>query len=598
MRTVPPPLDTLRAAGPSRLAARALRRLRYGLVYPWAGGRLYPTPAGHHRVGLPCDEGAAAAAVGPGLEADARALGANRFALSGQPTLDFRRGVDWQAPGSDPLWRYTLHYGEWALTLLFAWLRSGRPEHRQALIRLLDDWIERNPVGARPGWEPYPISRRLCAWTRVANVLQTDPDAERFVEARLLPSLLQQARLLAANLERDLGNNHLIANYKALAWVGLALPGAPDTAALAARGLAGCWTELLRQVLADGAHDERSTSYHTLVLCDLVEVRALAAWAGVAVPPEVESRLAAMVAFLAALRGPDGSWPLLNDSVPGYPMDPRAALLAAGSAAGAGGDPGYAAWLGKSAALPALATAAPDPGPLAVFREAGYAVAREGAGEMLILDAGPMGPAHLPGHGHADALAISLWASGRPRLVDPGVSTYWDPLWRNRLRATAAHSTVTVDGQDQCVFWGPFRVAFAPPARLLDCSSSRLAGEHLGYRRLASPLVHRRQVCRAGRAAWQLDDWFEGGGSHDFALTLALAPGATLELSGSASGRARFADGGRLDIVVPSPPAGARATVEDGAVATGWNQLAPARRYVLRWRAQAPCACRVVLETA
>ena len=35
-----------------------------------------------------------------------------------------------------------------------------------------------------------------------------------------------------------------------------------------------------------------------------------------------------MLQFLADTQAPDGTWPMVNDSVPGYPMDPRSVLLA------------------------------------------------------------------------------------------------------------------------------------------------------------------------------------------------------------------------------------------------------------------------------
>ena len=58
--------------------------------------------------------------------------------------------------------------------------RSRPPRHRRAhatarrLIALVADWIDGNPVGSEPGWEPYPLSRRLVAWSRLPLVLGGD----------------------------------------------------------------------------------------------------------------------------------------------------------------------------------------------------------------------------------------------------------------------------------------------------------------------------------------------------------------------------------------------------------------------------------------
>ena len=60
----------------------------------------------------------------------------------------------------------------------------------------------------------------------------------------------------------------------------------------------------------------------------------------------------------------------------------------------------------------------------------------------------------------------------------------------------AVHNTVTIDNTDPCVFWGPFRVAYPPRARLLEWSENHVMGEHEGYRRLKKPVLHRRKIER------------------------------------------------------------------------------------------------------
>jgi len=92
-----------------------------------------------------------------------------------------------------------------------------------------------------------------------------------FWRSRLAPSLWQQTQVLRANLERDLVNNHLMANYRALAWMGLLFKGWSEAGPWRDIGLTGLWEQMRLQVLSDGVHDERSISYHTLVLQDLLE---------------------------------------------------------------------------------------------------------------------------------------------------------------------------------------------------------------------------------------------------------------------------------------------------------------------------------------
>lgn len=606
--------NTIRTVGLSQVVNRSIRRLRsYSCLYPWAASHLFPMPiftdggwpAPH---GLQAFNEAAAAGSIPreGLLKEAEDLCRHRFAFLNKPLVDLGNPVDWcKASGGDPLWRYCLHYGKWAFILVQAFLATGKKVFRDGLIRLIADWIGHNPVGSRPGWEPYPLSRRIVVWSRVALALAGDEMWNEFWRERLAPSLWQQTRLIEANLEKDLANNHLIANYRALGWMGLLFPNWPQADLWRKVGLTGLWTEMRRQVLPDGVHDERSISYHTIVLQDLLEIWHICQVTGHFVPEDVVHTLRGMFQFLAHMQAPNGSYPMVNDTVPGYPMDPRSVLLAGGRLLGcpelvscsSGANPSYAAWFGGAALTrdgsKGKTTSRP---PVAAYPDAGYVVLQNETGNYLCFDAGPMGPDHLPGHGHADALSFILYGGGRPLIVDPGVYSYHDKSWRDHFRSTAAHNTVSIDGQDQCVFWGAFRVAYPPEVRLLEWSENHVVGEHEGYCRLRRPVLHRRRIERRTSVEWELFDRFEGRGEHDFALTLQLAPGAEAKLNGDAGVSVRWPGGLRLEIIPVSPPSGSKDSIEDGWVSPGWNIKEKAPRYVLRWRSMVPVESRLILK--
>ena len=604
--------DTLRRAGMGRIARRLSRRFRRRCLYPLLGPWLFPSsrggisdldPAGE----LPgIEEGLLGGTTDlDGLLQGAEEVSQNQFRYLNLPPVNMGNPIAWRSlPYEDPLWSLQLHHGEWALVLAHALRFSGEGRFREALLRLLTDWVEHNPVGWGAGWEPYPTCLRMVYWSKAAMVLAGDPGWQDFSRRILAPSLRQQANYLALNLEEDLGNNHLLANYRALAWMGLLFPRWPEAAQWRELGLAGLWREMNRQVLDDGVHDEISVSYHLLVLQDLMETRKLCQAAGEPVPEEVEGTLERMVCFLGSILAPDGTYPMLNDTVPGYPLDPREVLFPSenisrwpeGMELRQEVERSYASWLTGTLPGPSRTKWGEGAGPsVKVFPRAGYAVLRSGADEMLSFDAGPMGPAHLQGHGHADALSFSLFAGGRWLLTDPGVFSYHDPFWRSHFRSTRAHNTVSVDGQDQCVFWGPFRVAYPPSARLLDWGEDSVAGEHQGYARLKDPLVHRRQLRRRGQGEWEIADHFSGRGIHDFLFNLQLAPGGRAEVSGL-NAESRWPDGVTLKILCPAAPAGAKAGMDTGWVSSGWNLKEEVPRYVLRWRGRVPLENRVILK--
>ena len=587
-------ISTLSNTGVTRISYRIARRMRYRWIYPWAARYLFPmggskddgfvNPSASFVLGENSTPESNSHAL---LLEEAEQLGRHRFCFLNIPPVELGIPVDWRAAQrGDPLWKYNLHYGEWALTLSHVFLATAEDRFRSSLIGLIDDWIQNHRIGQSPGWEPYPISRRLLAWSRVGFMMKEDNTWQAFWRSSLAPSLAQQAAVLRRNLEHDLANNHLISNYRALAWMGLMFPGWPEAKKWRDVGLDGIWEEMRRQVLPDGVHNERSISYHTIVLQDLLETWWLANQTGVTVPEDVQPTLISMLKFLSDTQTPDGAWPMVNDSVPEYPINPESLLIAGARIFG------MKDWLTGAGEgrdkEPGLAK-------MTSFRDAGYVVLRDNAQNYLFFDAGPMGSELMSGHGHADALSFVLYAGGRPLVVDPGVYSYHDSNWRDYFRSMAVHNTVTIDNTDPCVFWGPFRVAYPPRARLLECSENHVMGEHEGYRRLKKPVLHRRRIERKASAKWELVDNFTGCDEHDFMLNLQFAPAAEAELNGL-NGEVRWPGGVCLEVSCPSFPPGAAAKIEKGWVSSGWNLKEESLRYVLRWHATVPLETRLILK--
>jgi uncharacterized heparinase superfamily protein len=307
---------------------------------------------------------------------------------------------------------------------------------------------------------------------------------------RLAASLWRQARVLSRSVEHDIGGNHVLRNAAALAIAGACLQ-APRLRAKGVRILRG---ELDAQLLPDGGHEERSPSYQRHIRAELADVRTVLDRAADHETTWLGSALDRMDAWLEALAGPDRTLPLLNDAWEGPP-------LASSSAS-----------------------------PFVDLADSGYVIMRHGS-DQAVLDVAPVAPAHLPAHAHADVLSFVLWADGRPLVVDPGAYEYAGPE-RDVFRATAAHSTVEVDGMDQCDFWGPFRAAGMPRVRRIrtDVGESAvvLVAEHDGYRRLADPAVHRRAFCWLPGDGVVVLDVLVAQRPHRVRSALQLAPGVVL----------------------------------------------------------------------
>lgn len=321
------------------------------------------------------------------------------------------------------------------------------------------DWLVRCGKPRLPAWHPYPTSGRLVAWCAAlshASLLSG-------IREQMLASAWTQIRWLKRCVEHDIGGNHVLRNAIALV-VGGACLGDRRTEE---GGRSLLKRELGRQLLADGAHEERSPCYHRLILEDLRDVRAVLIRTRGEVPDWLEEAITEMAAWLTAITGPDGEVPPLNDG-----------------------------WDGPPSGGPAEPRT-----PVRELRGSGHVVL-ERSGAQALFDVGPLAPPHLPAHAHADALSVLVWAGGRPVLIDPGSCAYTGSA-RNRYRGTAAHNTVEVDGADQCEFWGSFRAAYMPlvlrgPVVELGPQCLAVRATHDGYSRLADPTIHERTLVWLG----------------------------------------------------------------------------------------------------
>jgi len=382
--------------------------------------------------------------------------------------------ADWNHPDRPKLWLYNLHYFD-DLTASNA---IDRSTWHHDLIRR---WLAENPPAQGNGWEPYPVSLRIVNWIKWA-LAERDRHPESKVpvplSAEVLHSLAVQSRYLRKRLEYHLLGNHLFANAKALVFAGLFFQG-EEAEEWLSRGLKILGAEIPEQILPDGGNFERSPMYHAIIHEDLLDLVNLYRAYGRDVHVDWLDACIRMRAWLKAMSHPEGGIALFNDAA--FGIAPNWAELDA-----------YAERLG-------LSRQEYPPRPLTRFPETGY-VRCEKEAAVLLLDVAPVGPDYIPGHAHADTLNFELSLFGRRVIVDSGTSTYEKNAERQRQRGTAAHNTVTINGEDSSEVWGGFRVARR--ARPFDVETGERAGKvrvacaHDGYRRLPGKPVHRRE--------WQL----------------------------------------------------------------------------------------------
>ncbi len=462
-------------------------------------------------------------------------------------------------------------------TLALAARLSGERAFADRAIRWLDDFTARNPLGHgihhTAGIEDA-VRVITLSWT----LALLGERAHDVALDRCLGLMAQQALHCRDHLSvGSSANNHLIAEYAALATLGALFPALRGADALRDQGLRGIEREALRQFDADGVSLEQSFGYvpfiWELMLTPLIACSA----AGSSISPPLRARLRASLEFARLVRLPDGRWPRIGD-------EDDARVLLAGSDESRLDLVGnaLAAWLEEdgiadgAGALAALMTgAAPRAGETrrvdaapraggssrpdapARTREAAdgvrltrdYTVWRE-RGLLVTFDHGALGLSPLAAHGHADALAITAHVGSVALIVDPGTFSYHaDRAARDRCRSTPVHATLHFGGRSQARMRGPFLWDGLPVVRAAEepvsaegagagGAAGKIANEIWWECRWTSGEIHRRRVAvEAGEIVIE-DRIMRGSGAE---ISFPLAPGAHVELDGT---RARVTFGG------------------------------------------------------
>ncbi|MCY9692568.1 heparinase II/III family protein [Paenibacillus alginolyticus] len=399
--------------------------------------------------------------------------------------------IDWNCPDVSHLWRYNLHYFEYAVELGCGWKATQNQLYYELTKRLVLDWIDNNSaVGINDGWHPYTISLRLVNWTYALSLFENAVEQDPIFYNTWISAYHDQVMFLRRNLEKDVLGNHLIENVKALIFASVCL-NFRDCEQILSSALGILISELREQVLSDGGHYERSPMYHQIILRDLLEIYRLLKINNIPSPIALGAAIEKMIVFQNESAHPDGDIALLNDSAFGIASKPETLRLfaqALGLAKAYDNDAisSHFDRLLLGDAIIELDKRVSGPNHVRVFNanDSGYYVYR-GMNLFLIADAGLASPEFLPAHAHSDfgTFELSYW---RERwIVDSGVYQYQGPL-RNEFRGTSAHNCLQINQVNQSDVWGSFRMAKrARPTKVqLEMNNGvwALSGTHDGYK--------------------------------------------------------------------------------------------------------------------
>ena len=202
-----------------------------------------------------------------------------------------------------------------------------------------------------------------------------------------------------------------------------------------------------------------------------------------------------MLGWLQAIVMSDGNIPLLNDSA--FGIAPSTAEIIS-----------YAKALGVEWEVASLGAS-------------GY---RKFNGDCYdaFVDVAALGPSYNLGHSHADTFTFVMNVSGKPFIVDTGVSTYSAGERRDYERSTRAHNTVIVNGIDSSHVWGAFRCAQRAAVEVHADDEHTVMASHDGYASIG--VIVRRTFVDKGNRLEIVDEVCGNKGNMEAVSTLLLSP--------------------------------------------------------------------------
>ncbi|BCH22159.1 heparinase II/III family protein [Mesorhizobium sp. L-8-10] len=337
-----------------------------------------------------------------------------RFPLSGH-LVETGGQSPFQIEVANRGWQKSLHGFRW-----LRHMRAAGTELASANARaLVSDWIAIH--GGRIAglaWDPAVTARRIIAWLQHSSVVLQG--AEFPFYRAFLKSLAIQIRYLRSMApEMPDGSERLRARI-ALAFANLSLPAPASALRNATRNLS---EELEQQILPDGGHVSRNPSVVMELLADLLPLRQTYANQAESPPPALLGAIDRMLPALRFFRHQDGSLARFNGM--GVTIHDRiAAILRHDDTVGA---------------------------PLLHAPHSGYERLSTG-GVTVIADTGAPPAAELSEDAHAGCLSFEMSSGRQLYVVNSGVDTFGADDFRPLARATAAHSTATLNDTSSARF--------------------------------------------------------------------------------------------------------------------------------------------------
>ncbi len=336
---------------------------------------------------------------------DADALLRGRFRF-GNEAVEIREGSVFDKRPPSRAWAEDLHGFSWLPPLAAA----GGEAARTLATNLITQWVKRNARYSEPAWLPHITAERLVHLFADGKFVLANSDV--LWRSKLFVSIREQSRLLARTAKAAPDG---LPRFEAAAAHVLSGACLDDSAKRLQTGLSQLALEIGRQILPDGGHVTRSPEVLLHAYRHIVMVLESLAATGHPVPAAIRNAHDRMAPMLRFFRLGDGTLALFNG---GRECDARMIedILNRDEVRGQ---------------------------PFVFAPHSGFQ--RLAAGRALaVMDCGTVPKAAFSTGAHAGCLSFEFSAGAQRLVVNCGATPTNQAKWDGALRATAAHSTVTL----------------------------------------------------------------------------------------------------------------------------------------------------------
>ena len=391
--------------------------------------------------------------------------------------------INWNKVCSTRLDSFYLNYFDWSKELIIEFIKNKNQNSNliNKLPFLIDSWINFNSKNYGDGWHPYTVSLRIRNWIWIFHLIPN------LVNEKRIRFLWIQFNWLNFHKETHLGGNHYLENLMSLVFTSLQFNN-DKSERIFKKSIFKLENELNEQILSDGGHQERSSSYHLSILLTLTELACFLQIQKGYRPKWLILKINKMNNWATKIILNQSKYPRFNDSIFEDKLNIQRIIYFSKS---------YVEQknflsdnfsfenilisklfgenkLGKNnSILYPLLTSFKKPH-IDSLPETGWFIFRPSSDWEITFKCGVSGPKHLHGHAHADILSFDIFKNSKELIVETGTSTYEISSIRNYERSSESHNVMQFsdtrktniddisDWSESVEVWSSFRAARKP----------------------------------------------------------------------------------------------------------------------------------------